>query len=71
MDALQLCLPAATLGDIYTEVLHPATASHRSLSAAERERIGITDDLVRLSAGIEAVEDIIADLDQALTEATD
>lgn len=69
MDALQLCLPAATLGDIYTEVLHPATASHRSLSAAERERIGITSGLVRLSAGIESVEDILADLDQALERA--
>jgi cystathionine gamma-synthase/methionine-gamma-lyase len=68
MNALQLCLPATTLGDIYTLVLHPATASHRSLSPTERDRIGITDRLVRLSAGIEPVEDIIADLDQALRE---
>jgi len=66
MEALQLCLPAATLGDVYTEVLHPATASHRSLSAAERERIGISDGLVRLSAGIEHIRDLIADLEQAL-----
>jgi cystathionine gamma-synthase/methionine-gamma-lyase len=69
MDALQLCLPATTLGDIYTLVLHPATASHRSLSATERATIGISDGLVRLSAGIEAVEDLIADLDQALKQA--
>jgi cystathionine gamma-synthase/methionine-gamma-lyase len=66
MEALQLCLPATTLGDIYTLVLHPATSSHRSLSPAERQRVGITDNLVRLSAGIEAVEDILADLEQAL-----
>ncbi len=66
MDALELCLPATTLGDIYTIVLHPATASHRALSAEERAEIGISDGLVRLSAGIEDADDIIADLDQAL-----
>jgi cystathionine gamma-synthase/methionine-gamma-lyase len=66
MEALQLCLPATTLGDIYTLVLHPGTSSHRSLSPAERQRAGITDGLLRLSAGIEAVEDILADLEQAL-----
>jgi cystathionine beta-lyase/cystathionine gamma-synthase len=66
MEALELCLPATTLGDVYTLVLHPATASHRSLTAEERARVGITDGLVRLSVGIEAVEDIQADLDQAL-----
>jgi cystathionine beta-lyase/cystathionine gamma-synthase len=66
MEALQLCLPATTLGDIYTLVLHPATSSHRTLSPAERQRVGIAEDLVRLSAGIEAVEDILADLEQAL-----
>ena len=66
MEALQLCLPATTLGDIYTLVLHPATSSHRSLMPDERARMGILDGLVRLSAGIEAVEDILADLEQAL-----
>jgi cystathionine beta-lyase/cystathionine gamma-synthase len=66
MEALGLCLPATTLGDVYTLVMHPATSSHRSLSAEERERVGIRDGLVRLSAGIEAAEDLIADLDQAL-----
>ena len=67
MERLQLCLPATTLGDIYTLVLHPATSSHRSLSEAERQAIGIRPGLVRLSAGIEEVEDIIADLAQALS----
>jgi cystathionine beta-lyase/cystathionine gamma-synthase len=54
------------LGDIYTLVLHPATSSHRSLSVEERERIGISDRLVRLSVGIEDAADIIADMEQAL-----
>jgi cystathionine beta-lyase/cystathionine gamma-synthase len=66
MDSLELCLPAATMGDIYTLVLHPATASHRNLSAEERARAGINEGLVRISAGIEDVNDIIADLEQAL-----
>lgn len=66
MERLKLCLPATTLGDIYTLVLHPATSSHRSLSPADRAKIGIGEGLVRLSAGIEEVDDIIADLEQAL-----
>jgi cystathionine beta-lyase/cystathionine gamma-synthase len=67
MEALELCQPATTLGDIYTLVLHPATSSHRALSVEERARVGIRDGLVRLSAGIEEADDIIADLGQALT----
>jgi cystathionine gamma-synthase/methionine-gamma-lyase len=66
MEALRLCLPATTLGDIYSLVLHPATSSHRSLTPEERARVGIPDGLIRLSAGIEAVDDILADLEQAL-----
>ncbi len=66
MEALTICLPATTLGDVYSLVLHPATASHRALTAEERQRVGISDGLVRLSTGIEAPEDIIADLGQAL-----
>ena len=68
MERLKLCLPATTLGDVYTLVLHPATTSHRKLSAAERAQVGIGDGLVRLSAGIEDATDIIADLEQALTK---
>lgn len=68
MEGLRLCLPATTLGDIYSMILHPATSSHRSLTPDERARIGIPDNLVRLSAGIEAVEDILDDLDSALSE---
>jgi cystathionine gamma-synthase/methionine-gamma-lyase len=66
MEALELCLPATTLGDIYSLVLHPATSSHRSLSQGERRQVGISDGLVRLSLGIEDTQDIIADLEQAL-----
>jgi len=66
MEALELCLPATTLGDIYTLVLHPATSSHRALSPEERRRVGIGDGLVRMSVGIEDAPDIIADLEQAL-----
>jgi cystathionine gamma-synthase/methionine-gamma-lyase len=68
MERLKLCLPATTLGDVYTLVLHPATTSHRKLSPAERAQVGISEGLVRLSAGIEEGEDIIADLEQALTK---
>jgi cystathionine gamma-synthase/methionine-gamma-lyase len=67
MEALKLCLPATTLGDVYTLALHPATSSHRSLSPEERERIGIREGLVRLSAGIEDADDLIADLARALS----
>ncbi|MBI5030631.1 MAG: PLP-dependent transferase [Chloroflexi bacterium] len=66
MESLELCQAATTLGDIYTLVLHPATSSHRGLSAEERARVGIGEGLVRLSAGIEDAADIIADLEQAL-----
>jgi cystathionine beta-lyase/cystathionine gamma-synthase len=69
MEALELCLPATTLGDIYTLLLHPATSSHRSLSPEEREQTGITEGLVRLSVGIEAATDIITDLAHALFRA--
>jgi cystathionine beta-lyase/cystathionine gamma-synthase len=70
MEALRLCQPATTLGDVYTILLHPATSSHRALSAEERARVGISDGLVRVSVGIEDPGDIIADLDQALASVT-
>lgn len=66
LDALRLCVPASTLGDVYTLVLYPPMSSHRGMDAAERAAIGIGDGLLRLSVGIEDVDDIIADLEQAL-----
>ncbi len=65
--ALRLCLPATTLGDVCTLVLYPAHSSHRAVSSGERARIGIGDGLVRMSVGIEAVEDLVDDLAQALS----
>jgi cystathionine gamma-synthase/methionine-gamma-lyase len=66
MNALKMIVPATSLGDVHSMMLYPAIASHRELSPKHRERLGIRDSLVRLSVGIEAPEDIIADLDQAL-----
>lgn len=69
MESLSVCLPATTLGDIYSLVLHPMTSSHRSLTMEERARVGIPDGLVRLSTGIESADDILADLESALKKA--
>jgi cystathionine gamma-synthase/methionine-gamma-lyase len=69
LEALRLVVPATTLGDVYSLVLYPAISSHRAVPPEERARIGISDGLVRLSVGIEEVDDIIADLDGALTAA--
>jgi cystathionine gamma-synthase/methionine-gamma-lyase len=67
MNSLKMIVPATSLGDVQTMVLYPAMASHRELSPKHRARLGIHDNLLRLSTGIEAVEDIIIDLDQALS----
>jgi cystathionine beta-lyase/cystathionine gamma-synthase len=69
LDALALAASATTVGDLFTEVLHPATASHRAIEPAERARMGITDGTVRVSVGIEDPYDIVADIDQALERA--
>jgi cystathionine gamma-synthase/methionine-gamma-lyase len=66
MNALELIVPATSLGDVHSMMLYPSMSSHREISPKHRERMGIRDGLVRLSVGIEAVEDIIADLEQAL-----
>jgi len=65
-EALQLCVPATTLGDVHSLFLYPAHSSHRALPAEERARIGIGEGLVRMSVGIEAIEDLLQDLEQAL-----
>ena len=69
MDALRLVVRSTSLGDVFTSVLHPATASHRDAAPARRRELGITDGLVRISVGIENSGDIIADIDQALSRA--
>lgn len=70
LDALNLVVPATSLGDVYSLSLYPAMSSHRSIPLEEREKIGIGDDLVRLSVGIEDPEDILEDLDQAIRKAS-
>jgi cystathionine beta-lyase/cystathionine gamma-synthase len=67
MDKLKLVVRGTSLGDVHSLLLYPAIASHREIAPKQRQRMGISDGLVRLCAGIEAVDDIIADLDQALS----
>ena len=68
LNALELCVKAPSLGDIYTLAIHPATSSHRELSPARRERLGVKENLIRLSCGIEHPDDVIRDLEQALEQ---
>jgi len=68
MNSFKLVVPATSLGDVHTMASYPVMSSHRELSPKHRARLGIQDNLLRLSIGIEAIEDIIADLDQALNE---
>lgn len=66
MDRMKMIVRGTSLGDVHTLALYPAISSHRDISAKQRERLGIRDSLIRMSVGIEAVEDIIADLEQAI-----
>ena len=66
MNKIKFCTLAPTLGDVDTLILHPASMSHLNIPKEIRERNGITDGLIRLSVGIENVEDIIEDLEQAM-----
>lgn len=66
LKRLKLCALAESLGGVETLISHPATMTHASVPSEQRKKIGVTDGLVRISVGIEDVEDIIADLKQAL-----
>ena len=66
MDALQLWSLAENLGSVESLVTHSVTMTHADMPVEERLAAGITDGLVRLSAGLESAEDLIADLKQAL-----
>jgi methionine-gamma-lyase len=68
MDSVKLCMLAVSLGGVETLIQHPASMTHSKLGRPEREKAGITDGLVRLSVGIENVEDLINDLAQALSK---
>ena len=65
-DALQLITRLVNIGDAKTLACHPASTTHRQLSPEELVTAGVTEDMVRLSIGIEHIDDLIADLDQAL-----
>jgi len=67
LDSLQLAASATTLGDLWTEVLYPAISSHRRVAPEERKRLGISDGTLRLSVGIEDPDDVIGDLENALS----
>ncbi|KAG6854478.1 Homocysteine synthase [Blastosporella zonata] len=66
VDSLRLASHLANLGDAKTLVIHPASTTHQQLSAEEQLKSGVTPDLIRVSVGIEAIGDIIADFDNAL-----
>ena len=59
------------MGDAKSLIIHPASTTHQQLGPEEQASSGVTDDLIRLSVGIEHIDDILADLDQALRAATD
>jgi len=63
---VRVCSLGESLGGVETLISHPATMTHAALGKAGRKAIGITDGMVRISVGIEDVDDIIADLDHAL-----
>jgi methionine-gamma-lyase len=66
MNRLRLCTLAVSLGDCETLIQHPASMTHATYSPAERRAAGISEGLIRLSVGLEAPQDIIADLEQAM-----
>ena len=66
IDSVKLLSHLANVGDAKTLVIHPASTTHQQLSESEQLSAGVSPDYIRLSVGIEAVEDIIADISQAL-----
>jgi len=70
LEAVRLPYVAPSLGGVETLITRPATSSHAGMSPEDLDRLGITPDLIRVSCGIEAAEDLIADFDQGLAKAT-
>lgn len=66
INKLNMCICAVSLGTVDTLISHPASMTHHGISKEEREKFGITDGLIRMSVGIENIEDILNDLEQAL-----
>ena len=69
IESVRLASHLANIGDARTLVIHPASTTHRQLAADELEASGVSEDLVRLSIGIEHIDDILRDIDQALAAA--
>jgi O-acetylhomoserine (thiol)-lyase len=69
VESVELCSHLANIGDVRTLVIHPGSTTHQQLSDAQLVDAGVTPDLIRLSVGLEDVEDVLWDLDQALSEA--
>lgn len=69
IDNVELLSHLANIGDAKTLVIHPASTTHQQLTEEERKATGVTDDFIRMSVGLEDIEDIIADIDQALKKA--
>ncbi|MNP59036.1 Methionine gamma-lyase [compost metagenome] len=65
-DALKIFKRLVNIGDAKSLACHPASTTHRQLSEDEQAKAGVKPEMIRLSVGIEAIEDILADLDQAL-----
>jgi len=70
IDSVKLFSLLANVGDAKSLIIHPASTTHQQLTPEEQATTGTTDDLVRLSVGVEHIDDILADLDQALRAAT-
>jgi len=70
IDSVKLFSLLANVGDAKSLIIHPASTTHQQLSAQDQVASGVTPELVRISVGIEHIDDIIADLDQAISAAT-
>jgi O-acetylhomoserine (thiol)-lyase len=68
IDASQFMSHLANIGDAKTLIIHPASTTHRQMSDEEQLKAGVTPDMIRMSVGIESLDDILWDIDQALTE---
>jgi len=70
VESTEIASLLANVGDAKTLIIHPASTTHQQLSDDEKAAAGVSDDMVRLSVGLESVDDIVADLDQAIESAT-
>jgi O-acetylhomoserine (thiol)-lyase len=71
IDTVKLFSLVANVGDAKSLIIHPASTTHSQLTTEQREMTGVTDDFIRLSVGLESIDDILADLDQALKSAAE